>query len=533
MTTSPLAAKSPPVSDPKGKVRPWLRYLVLAFAVIIPTSVYLVDAHWPYRYRNVDPLLQKIFASQVKIDQYHRIYFPNPGFVAKGLTLRRNSAPDLPPVGSAESLIVEGRWLDLLLLRNRVHIVSAEGLHIVIPPVGSRANHEDFPPGSSADFGGPTTIVEQLNLHNAILDIMRIDGGRYSFPIRQLLIGNLRRGEAISYLVDMQNAKPTGRIQSSGTLGPLPPNNLGATPVSGDFTFSPVNLGDIDGISGTLSAAGRFHGTLASIEADGNSDIPNFAVGRGRPTHVTFTVHGTINGLNANMVLHSVELGTGATSVHAKGTIVGSPKVANFDITVIDGRVQDLLRPFLHDEVPITGPVWLHSRAHVTASEKGLKFLQRLFMDGVFDIPAERLTNQSMEGKLSAFSQRAQGLKASELSVDSSDRDSGKQSDVLSSLGGRAKISDGVVSAERLTFRIPGASMDLNGIFNLSDRTVHLLGSLHMQSDISHVTTGFKSFLLKPLIPFFKKDNSGAVIPIMISGSPKRYKITQNLLHHK
>jgi hypothetical protein len=145
VTTAPLAAKPLLVPEPKGKVRFWLPWVALAFAVFISIGFYLIDAHWPYRYRNVDPLLQKIFASQVKIDQYHRTYFPNPGFVATGLTLRRNSAPELPPVGSAQSLIVEGRWLDLLLLRKRVRIVSVEGLHIVIPPVGSRANHEDFP----------------------------------------------------------------------------------------------------------------------------------------------------------------------------------------------------------------------------------------------------------------------------------------------------------------------------------------------------------------------------------------------------
>jgi hypothetical protein len=52
---------------------------------------------------------------------------------------------------------------------------------------------------------------------------------------------------------------------------------------------------------------------------------------------------------------------------------------------------------------------------------------------------------------------------------------------------------------------MPGASVDLNGTFNFRDRTVHLLGNLHMQSDISNVTTGFKSLLMKPLILFFQK----------------------------
>jgi hypothetical protein len=54
-----------------------------------------------------------------------------------------------------------------------------------------------------------------------------------------------------------------------------------------------------------------------------------------------------------------------------------------------------------------------------------------------------------------------------------------------------------------------------------------------MQSDISHTATGFKSALMKPLIPFFKKNNAGAVIPIAITGGPGGYKVTQNLLHQK
>jgi hypothetical protein len=344
--------------------------------------------------------------------------------------------------------------------------VSVEGLHIVIPPVGSRANQEDFPPGSSADFVGPTTVVEQLSIHDATLDIMSTDGNRYSFPIRQLIIGNLRQGQAISYFLDMQNAKPTGRIQSNGSFGPLRANNLGATPLSGDFTFSPVNLGDIHGISGTLSASGHFYGVLASIEADGTSDTPNFTVGRGRPTRVVASAHGTINGLDANIVLHSIEARTGATTVQAKGTIVGSPKVTNLDITAMSGRAQDLLRPFLHDNVPITGAVSLHSHAYLAPSRKGLKFLQRLDMDGTFNIPAERLTNQTTERKLSDFSRRAQNLKSSKLDAASADRE---QSNVISSLNGQAKIRDGVVSTERLAFQIPGASVDLSGAFNLRD----------------------------------------------------------------
>jgi len=168
-----------------------------------------------------------------------------------------------------------------------------------------------------------------------------------------------------------------------------------------------------------------------------------------------------------------------------------------------------------------------------------MQFLQRLKVDGAFDAPAERLTNNATEQKLSDFSQRAQGIKApapdpnsaGQSASSSGDQDS--SSDAVSSLSGHAKIRDGVISTQRITFQTPGVAVDLNGTFNLHNSAVNLTGNLSMQSDISHTTTGFKSVLIKPLIPFFKKKNAGAVIPIAVTGSPGKYKVTQNLAHTK
>jgi hypothetical protein len=503
------------------------------FIVLCVAGGRYVNAHWPYRYRNVEPLLQKVFASQIKIDHYHRTYFPRPGFVATGLTLSRYSAPDLPPIGSARSLLVQGTWADLLLLRNRVRLVDVEGLHVVIPPVGSRANHEDFPPGSSADFSGPATVVEQFNIRNATLDVLRVNGKRYSFPIRQLVIRNLRKGQTISYSVDMQNAWPDGHILANGSFGPLLPSNLGATPVSGDFTFTSVKLEDIHGLRGGLSSAGHFHGALTAIEADITSETPDFAVGKGKPTRLAASTGVTVNGLNANIVLHTIDVHTGATAVHAEGDIIGSPKVTNLEIAVANGQAQDILRPFFQGQVPIYGAVWLHSHARLTPAGEGLTFLKRLQMDGVFNIPSERLTNRNTEKKLSDFSQRAQGAKPAEQQPAVGDGFEGGSAEAFSSLNGRATIRDGIVSTQRLNFQVPGADVKVNGTFNLHDGKVHMLGDVSMQSDVSHAATGVKSILLKPLVPFFKKHNAGAKIPIAITGSPHQYKVTQDILHNK
>ena len=517
----------------------WGLGLGLPVLALLVAGIYVVDQYWPYRYRNVKPLLEQVLASKVTVAAYHRTYFPRPGFVAKALTLRRNSAPDLPPVGSTEDLIVQGSWLDLLLFRRRVRLVDIKGLHVVIPAVGSRAMQEDFPPGSSGDFAGPVTAVETLIVHGAVLDIMRTNGSRYTYPIARLIVRNLQQGQAVSYFVDMQNAHPAGRIEARGSFGPLNPKNLGGTPVSGKFTFNGVELDQIGELHGTLSSEGQFSGALAAVELYATASTADLAVADGQAVPVNGVVQCTVNALNGNVVLHRVEVKTGKTTVEATGTVAGAdsmPKTTELDLTVTEGRAQDLLRPFLKDRPPITGAVTLKAHAHLAPQHDETGFLKRLSVDGSFVLPSEQLTNRNTEQTLTGFSQRAQGLKpprTDQKNGEAGEAEIDPAADVVSSFEGQVTIRDGVVSTRRLAFEIPGASADLNGTYNLRNGKVHLTGNLKMESDISHATTGFKSLLLKPLAPFFKKRHAGAVVPIAVTGAPGDYKVSQDLLHDK
>jgi len=103
----------------------------------------------------------------------------------------------------------------------------------------------------------------------------------------------------------------------------------------------------------------------------------------------------------------------------------------------------------------------------------------------------------------------------------------------MSSVKGPATIRNGIISSSNLVFEVPGASANLNGTYNLWNDQVHLVGHISMQTDISHVTTGWKSMMLKPLAPFFKKKPAGAVFPIAVTGGPGNYKIGQDFLHDK
>src|SRR5258708_2284222 len=172
---------------PKGRIRRevrsiwheaplWVHCVIVAAGALLATAIVIISANWPYRHRKIAPMLEDVLASQVTFTGYHRIYFPRPGFVATGVTMRRKSAPDLPPLGHVDTMIVEGTWTDLVMLRQRVELVDITGLHIVVPPTGNKENHKDFPPGSSSDFDGPDTLIERFVLLTSLLDIMRTSG---------------------------------------------------------------------------------------------------------------------------------------------------------------------------------------------------------------------------------------------------------------------------------------------------------------------------------------------------------------------
>ncbi len=402
---------------------------------------------------------------------------------------------------------------------------------LVVPPIGSRENHEDFPPGSGKDFDGPETMIERFVVHESLLDIMRTGGNRFSFPIKQLEIRNLHEGEAMTYAVDMKNAIPTGRILAQGSLGPINAKDLASTPVTGSFALTQVNLHDVGEIRGMLDARGVLKGTLQAMEVEASTDTKDFAVTDGKPMPVDGSMRCTLSGSSGDMDIHAIDLRIGETNIHVEGSIKGAPKITNLDISVERGRAEDVMRPFIQNDVPISGLVWLKSHAYVGPPGDG--FMVRLRLNGSFEVPAEMLTNVKTEKSLSAFSERAQGDKPPKTGAVPDDKPTEEAKDALSSLEGPVKVENGVASSPRLTFKIPGATATLGGTFRFHGEEVHMTGDLKMDTDISHTTTGFKSFLLKPLAPFFKTKNAGAVVPIAVTGTPGNYKVTQNLTHSK
>lgn len=512
------------------RARRWLAAVGFVLLAGAMTGIWFLGQNWPFRYRLIHPLLEDVFGSQIHIAHYHRVYFPHPGFIAMGLTLHARSAPGQPPIGTISTLFVEGNWADLFLLRDRVRLVDATGVHFILPPPGSRAAQEDFPAGSSNGFTGPETAIEQLRIHESELDILRDNGKRFIFPVHWLRIWNLHRGQPMTFAVDMDNALPYGRVLASGSFGPLNPGAVEQTPVSGWFNFENVHLSDVGELQGNLRATGNFRGRLGAIEADAQTDTPGFAVRDGHPTPLKGTIKCTVNGLNGDVVYHALEVRTGSTIVHASGSTTGTPgKETQIDLVVRQGRAEDVLRPFLKQPVPIAGSLALHAHAVLDPTQPDRGFLDRLHVTGAFDIPAEKMTEVDLRKSLFTFSQRAQGKKVHDPPKGSP----GPRVDAISSLEGPIAIEKGIARSPDLRFRVAGAKARLSGTFNFDTCAVHLTGKMATRADFSDLTTGFKSFLLKPLDLFFKKHKHGAVIPVAVTGTPGHYSVAQDLGHSK
>lgn len=510
----------------------WVHIVIVAVGALLAIGVGFIGANWPYRHRKIRPMLEDVLTSDVTFTRYHRVYYPRPGFVATGITIRRKTAPQgVPPLGHIDSMMMVGTWTDLIMFRHRVERVEITGFHATVPAIGSNANKLSFPSGSANEFSGPDTMIERLVVHNSILDFLNADGSRTSFPIRQLEILNLHKGEAFTFAADMQNPRPRGHILARGTMGPLNGKDFASTGVRGNFAFTQVNLHDVGEISGTMASRGVFNGTLRKMIVEVNEVTPDFAVQDGKPTRIDGTMRCTLDASNADLDIQAIDLKIQETQIHAAGTIEGDPKKTNLDITVDHGRADDVMRPFMHKEVPIAGPVSL--KAHAYLGPPGHGFVQRLRLDGSFNVPAEKVTDEKTEKSLSDFSRRATGKDKPNTGVEPNGVASSSGKDAVSSLAGPAKIENGIASTPRLTFRVSGAEATLAGTYRFHDDAVHLTGKLKMDTDISHTSTGFKSFLLKPLAPFFKKKNAGAVIPIAVTGLPGHYKVSQDLSHNK
>jgi hypothetical protein len=524
-----MASSPPSIAAKHGRATSWkhkrhvIELALFVVLVVALAGVAVMLTYWPFRYREVHPLLERTFRSKVIVKRYHRTYFPHPGYVAEDVIFYRHGDTQIPPLATLDRMTVVGTWTNLIFHPHELYEIRLGGLHVRIPPSGTKARRLDFNEGVVVS-SQQTIQIETIVADGTTLDFLEDNGTpplRLRFHLLQ--VHNVHQGQPLSFFARVMVPKPQGVVLANGSVGPFRTNDYGATPLSGTYSVQNADLSQVHGISGHASASGRYTGTFSGIESFGQVTIPDFRAASAHRVQLDAAYRVLVNGINGDVEIRDIEVRTGKSFITARGSVVGKPNKVNFTITAKDSRIQDLLKIVEPDDPSVFGKVNFH--AAVNLNNGPGRFLERLGLNGEISLAQVGLTNRGTQHDMDAFAARVQKDPPSD-----SERDPPHVTVAASSL---TTFHEGMAYFPDIHVTLPGADAHLNGTFNLMDTRIHFTGKADLQRDISRAANGWKSALLKPLIPFFRHNDAGTIVSIAVTGTAKHPKITQNVLHNK
>jgi hypothetical protein len=514
-------ASGPPSTSGKHR-RHIIELTLFAVLVLALAGVAVMLNYWPFRYREVHPLLEHTFRSKVAVNRYHRTYFPHPGYIAEGITFYRHGDMQIPPLATLDRMTVVGTWTALLFHPHKLNEIRLDGLHVQIPPPGTKARKTDF------DGGVVASSSQKIQIETIVADGTTLDflGGNGKAPLRfrfpALQVHNVHQDQPLSFSARALIPKPQGLVAANGSIGPFRPNNYGATPLSGTYALN-ADLSRFKGVSGHAAGDGRYSGTFSDIETSGQVAIPDFRVASAHVVRLDSAYRVTVNGTNGDVQIRDAQVRTHGNLITANGSAAGTPNKLSLTIATQNSRVEDLLSIIEQDNPSVRGGVSFH--AVVSLNDGGEKFLQRLALKGGISLDQISFTKPKTQQKMNAFVARVQ-----KNPPPNSRPDPPVTTAAVSSL---AIFHEGMASFPDVHITCPGTDAHLHGTFNLMNTRIHFTGKVALQQNISHAVTGWKSVLLKPLVPFFRHTGSGAIVSIAVTGTARHPKIEQNMLHNK
>jgi AsmA-like C-terminal region len=525
-----------------------IKFASMALAVLLvalATAGMIIATHWPFSQAKITQSLQETFPATVTFHAIHSTYLPHPGCIAEGVEFRRVGRPSgTPPIATIQHLTIQAHYTDIFFRPGYLAHIIMDGVHLQVPAIGT-------PLDATGWHETPSTIrVGEILADGAVIEIARANPQPpLRFDVHTLKLTSVSRNEPLSYAVALHNPLPPGEIRAHGQFGPWNSDAPGQTPVAGEYIFQNADLSVFEGIAGILLGKDKFQGILQHIETRGRIDIPDFMVTQAEhPVHLTADYRAIVNGTNGDVALQDVTASYLHTTVHGKGEIAGHAgqhgKTTSLDLTVREGHIQDLLWMFVHGKKSALNGV-TNLTAHVIIPPDLHPFLRQIRMSGDFGISGGEFSKASTQADVDTLSERARGLKPAEaktsgtnsaeakpgevkpVEIKSADAKTSQNvsdqnlEDVISNLAGHVEVRDGIAHFRDFSFAVPGAFAKVHGVYNLENKEVNLHGTLKTEAELSEMSTGFKSVLLKPLNVVFKKKHAGAEVPVHLIGTYK------------
>jgi hypothetical protein len=504
----------------------WTALAALGTLVTLTIVAALGSRTEPLRKLVVATLAERL-DSDVELQSFSVDLFPRVVVQGYGLGLRlRNQDAGVPPLIEIKGFTVHTSLIDMMRRPRRFRLVTLDGLVVNIPPGGlkkngnpigdavKRADERGAAPAAASKNESPI-LIDELRADGALLRIIPRRAGKdpKEFAIHALTMRTLGVAQQMPFEATLTNPVPKGEIDTKGTFGPWQKEDPGTTPLGGAYSFQKADLGTIKGIGGILNSTGEFGGQLDRIAVKGETHTPDFHLTLSKqPVPLDTRFEAVVDGTDGDTYLNRVDAKFLQTALIAKGAVTGTKGVkgrtVNLNVEITEGRIEDVLKLAAKGKPPLLGRVVLKTDFHLPPGERDV--IDRLELDGQFDVDAAKFTDPTVQQKLTGMSQRARGLDPGE-----------KTGNVVSDLSGKFRLKNAALALSNLAFAIPGAVVRLNGAYGLESEQIEFDGTVRMEATISEASgaKGVKGFLLKAVDPVFRKRGAGAIVPIKIRGT--------------
>ncbi len=468
------------------------------------------------------------FNSKVELDGFDVSLVK--GLEVSGSGLRIFPEDEVVAAGATEPLIALGHfsfhadWTGLFAKPMHVGTVHVSGMAIHIPPREMRAQA----PKGQRHIGQIKIVVDQIVCDDSQLVIGTLKPNKepQEFELSHIVLRDVGPTKPWDYDATLVNSRPKGDIHAKGTFGPWNLESPGDSTVTGHYTFDNADLNTISGLAGILSSVGDFTGQLDNIVVDGTTETPDFSLdtaNHAMPLHTKF--HAIVDGTNGDTYLEPVDARLGESDFSCNGAVInlkGKGHIIDLDVTVPNGRIQNFLQLGVKTTpVVMTGRLAMKTKLHIPPGKESVT--RKIGLKGGFKLRQIHFTNADVQDKVDMLSLRAQG--------DPKDAKPGAE-DVHSQMVGQFVLGGRKLSFSRLDYSLPGATVALTGEYSLDGDRFEFDGKVRTDAKVSQmVVSKWKSILLKPVDPFFKKNGAGAEIPVKISGTKSAPKFGLDLRH--
>jgi hypothetical protein len=169
----------------------------------------------------------------------------------------------------------------------------------------------------------------------------------------------------------------------------------------------------------------------------------------------------------------------------------------------------------------MTGVLSMKTKLHIRPGKESVT--QKLALNGGFTLKRIHFTNPAVQDKVDMLSLRAEGHpKEAKPGAE----------DVRSQMTGKFRMDDGKLTLQHLHYALPGATVNLEGVYTLDGKKFDFTGKVRTKAELSQmVASWWKSLLLKPVDPFFHKHGAGAEIPVKVTGTNSAPKFGLDIGH--